>query len=278
MTKDDIHVCVLYIIIYVNAIITVVHICACLDVCKCGLYSSRLYLHTNFSPFLLLGQLDSSRPQLTLICVILHLQCHTVSLSRPTSSLRVSLSESALILPSIVPSPPITQNQEKHTPTRDWGSDKIKNTRQLIWIKGARSIRIERDSEPDRGRDGCREGGISNKNAKEKAGNTHTLYIKWPFLLFIKGRFAVLFLAIRLFNLQTKQQLVLQMYQAWKGPLKESKQNNVQGRAKREEEWDWVWFGRGGGEHMEDRSQVGDVHAKRGRVMSRGESNRVTLC
>lgn len=180
MTKDDIHVCVLYITIYVNVIITVVHICACLDVCKCGLYSSRLYLHTNFSPFLLLGQLDSSRPQLTLICVILHLQCHTVSLSRPTSSLRVSLSESALILPSIVPSPPITQNQEKHTPTRDWGSDKIKNTRQLIWIKGARSIRIERDSEPDRGRDECREEGISNKNAKEKkqGTHTHTLYIK----------------------------------------------------------------------------------------------------
>lgn len=34
----------------------------------------------------------------------------------------------------------------------------------------------------------------------------------------------------------------------------------------------------GGGGHMEERSQVGDVHAKRGRVMSRGESNRVTLC
>lgn len=62
------------------------------------------------------------------------------------------------------------------------------------------------------------------------------------FSLFIKGRFAVLFLAIRLFNLQTKQQLVLQMYQARKGPLKERKQKNVHGSAKRED-WDWVWFG-----------------------------------
>lgn len=38
-----------------------------------------------------------------------------------------------------------------------------------------------------------------------------------------------------------------------------------------------IGFDLGGG-HMEERSQVGDVHAKRGRVMSRGESNRVTLC
>ncbi|TNN24372.1 hypothetical protein EYF80_065504 [Liparis tanakae] len=36
---------------------------------------------------------------------------------------------------------------EKHTPTRDWGSDKIKNARRLIWITGARGIRIARDSE-----------------------------------------------------------------------------------------------------------------------------------
>lgn len=39
--------------------------------------------------------------------------------------------------------------------------------------------------------------------------------------------------------------------------------------------FDLIWEGGG---HMEERSQVGDVHAKRGRVMSRGESNRVTLC
>lgn len=82
----------------------------------------------------------SSRPD-TDMC---RLQCRTVCVS-----LSESLSESALIPLSIVPSPPITQNQEKHTPTQDWGSDKIKNTRQLIWITEARSIRIVRDSEPD---------------------------------------------------------------------------------------------------------------------------------
>ena len=97
----------------------------------------------------------------------------TVSLQSLSLSLSLSesLSESALILPSIVPSPPITQNQEKHTPTPDWGSDKIKHTRRLIWITGAGSIRVVRDSEPDReaemrGNTGC-EGKANNIRGKE---------------------------------------------------------------------------------------------------------------
>lgn len=32
-----------------------------------------------------------------------------------------------------------------HPPTQDWRSDKIKNAQQLIWIKGARSIRIQKE-------------------------------------------------------------------------------------------------------------------------------------
>lgn len=125
MIKDYIYAYVLYVTVYVNAIIAVIHICACLNVCKCGLCSSRLYLHTNFSLFLLLGQLDSSRPQLTLICVILHLQCHTVSLlslppSRAPPPLSESLSESALILPSIVPSP-LSHKTRKSTHPRGIG-------------------------------------------------------------------------------------------------------------------------------------------------------------
>lgn len=90
----------------------------------------------------------------------------SLSLSPPLLSW-VSLSESPLIPPSIVPpSPPITQNQEKHTPTRDWGSDKIKNTRRLIWITGARGIGIVRDSEPDAEAEGETDwGGVERKES-----------------------------------------------------------------------------------------------------------------
>lgn len=100
---------------------------------------------TNFSPFpffvpTLLQQTTAD----TDMCDITFAVSYSLSLSL---SLSESLSESALIRSF---SPPITQNQEKHTPTRDWGSDKIKHTRRLIWITGARSIRIVRDSEPDR--------------------------------------------------------------------------------------------------------------------------------
>lgn len=55
--------------------------------------------------------LYSSSAQMTQIHVILH--SHLTSASLPPYLLSTN---SALILPSIIPSPPITQNQEKHTP------------------------------------------------------------------------------------------------------------------------------------------------------------------
>ena len=152
----------------------------CLGICSV-LHS---HLDTYFSLFLfclfICFQHYSSRPQLTQICATLHLQRHTaiqpLFLSLPPPLCKALL-ESALILPSTVPSPPITQKQEKHTPTRDWGSDKIKNTRQLIWIKGARSIRIQRDSEPDRETEmdvyrAGKAGIISEKTENDKATET----------------------------------------------------------------------------------------------------------
>lgn len=114
--------------------------------CEFGLRSSLL-CHPPISPLsVLMPTLLQQTTADTDMCDI----TFTVSYSLSLSLSPPPLSESALILPSIVPSPPITQNQEKHTPTQDWGSDKIKHTRRLIWITGAHSIRIARDSEPDR--------------------------------------------------------------------------------------------------------------------------------
>lgn len=133
---------------------------ACMDVREFGLCFIFLQCLTNFSPFFFCASSTPAdrgwhRYVWYYICGVRSV-FFSLSLSESLSfslhllSLSESLSESALILPSIVPSPPITQNQEKHTPTRDWGSDKIKHTRWLIWITGARSIRVVRDSEPDR--------------------------------------------------------------------------------------------------------------------------------
>ncbi len=54
-------------------------------------------------------------------------------------------------------------HQEKHTPTRDWGSDGIKHARWLIWITDARQIKMVRDSafvkqKRERGTEGKRRG------------------------------------------------------------------------------------------------------------------------
>lgn len=141
--------------------------CACMDINTFGMCSSLLQSLTNFSPFLFRQLLQQTTAD-TDMCDITFAVSYGLPSSLPTSS----LSESALILPSIVPSPPITQNQEKHTPTRDWGSDKIKHTRRLIWITGARSIKIVRDSEPDRETEtgvyrARKEGIISEKGNRE---------------------------------------------------------------------------------------------------------------
>ena len=95
-------------------------------------------------PCFLFSRHHLGRPRLAQICTTLHLQCHTAPLPLPTTSLRVSL--------RICSNPAVyrslsryhTKPGKAHTHA-GLGSDKIKNTRQLIWIKGARSIRIERE-------------------------------------------------------------------------------------------------------------------------------------
>lgn len=125
------------------------------------------------------------------MCDITFAVSYSLSLSPPPLS--ESLSESALILPSIVPSPPITQNQEKHTPTRDWGSDKIKRTRSAnLDYRSTRHQNSERFwALTERQRQGvCRvrkEGTIAEKKQRikewqRKRESTHdTERIRWPF-------------------------------------------------------------------------------------------------
>lgn len=72
--------------------------------------------------------------------------------------LPLALKRPYLILSSIVSSLPIRhkKKQEKHTPTRDWASDKIKNARRLIWMTKACWIRMVKDSEQREGGRSCR--------------------------------------------------------------------------------------------------------------------------
>lgn len=119
------------------------------------------YLHTDVSCFLFASHHFSIRPQLTQIL------SHPNPLSPPSASL------------------PVTQKPGKahtHTPTRDWRSDKIKNAQQLIWIKGAHSIRIQKEilslMERQKGRSGfCRnrEQWRTTKRCCEQE-NLHFLY------------------------------------------------------------------------------------------------------
>lgn len=86
--------------------------------------------------------------------------------------LPLALKRPYLILSSIVSSLPIRhkKKQEKHTPTRDWASDKIKNARRLIWMTKACWIRMVKDSEQREGGRSCR--GM-DRISKERATKTN---------------------------------------------------------------------------------------------------------